>query len=147
MAANGETSTGATLPRRASDGKNSAPTLLQSAESEAELSVRAIKWPVGLFGRAGEILSLEIPDSSTPLLLSRQTQKTLGAVLDFANEEVDLSSLGAYKQKTEKAQGGHFALDITAFPEGGHPGLRRADDNETTYNLDEIHHKEIDPPT
>ena len=108
---------------------------------------RAIKWPVGLFGRAGEILSLEIPDSSTPLLLSRQTQKTLGAVLDFANEEVDLSSLGVYKQKTEKAQGGHFALDITAFPPEGHPGLRRADDNETTYNLDEIHHKEIDPST
>ena len=64
---------------------------------------RAYKWPVGLYRRPGEILSLEIPGSSTPLLLSRQTQKTLGAVLDFANQLVDLTSLGS--ESTGRNQG------------------------------------------
>ena len=102
---------------------------------------RAVKWPVGLYGRPGEILSLEIPNSSTPLLLSRQTQKTLGCVLDFAEELVDLRSLGVYKQKPENAPGGHYALDITAFPPGGHPGLRRG---EETYRVDD---EQIPPVT
>ena len=32
---------------------------------------KAYRWPCGIFGRPGEIMSIEIPDSPTPLLLSR----------------------------------------------------------------------------
>ena len=84
---------------------------------------KAYRWPCGIFGRPGEIMSIEIPDSPTPLLLSRQTQKTLGTVLDFDQATVSMKTLGVHGQAVLRAHGGHFAIRITDVPPEGHPGL------------------------
>eukprot|EP00969_Alexandrium_andersonii_P327625 14477940-Alexandrium_andersonii.AAC.1 len=59
----------------------------------------AHKWPVGLFGRPGEILSVEVPDSEAPLLLSRATQRSLGCVIDLGCDQVDFRALDVFGAK------------------------------------------------
>ena len=65
---------------------------------------RVFRWPVGLFGGAGEVFSTETPDSATPLVLSRQTQATLGTVLRIDSDTVDVKTIEARGQKIDPAR-------------------------------------------
>ncbi len=93
------------------------------AELEAEFIATRLTGAVGIFGRPGDITSIEIPDSPMPLLLSRQAQKTLGTVLDFDQPTVSMKTLGVHEQAVLRAHGGHFTIRVTDFPPEGHPGL------------------------
>ena len=75
--------------------------------------------PVGIGGANGEISSNRIPDSPTKMLLSLQTQISLGMVLDLAAGKADFKALGLYNVKLRKTSEGGWGVQITDFaPEG-----------------------------
>ena len=78
-------------------------------------------WPVGLFGHAGEVRSIELPHSGVPLLLSRQAQEYLGVIIDTARRLVDVERLGVRQELLQVTSKGHYAIDLLAFPPEGHP--------------------------
>ena len=88
------------------------------------------RWPVGLYGKVGDIASIEIPDSAAPLLLSRQTQVTLGAVVDLPNQSVTMRSIDAHDEPLGISPEGHYTVDFTNYPQDGHPGVKTAEELE-----------------
>ena len=75
--------------------------------------------PVGIGGENGEISSHRIPDSPTKLLLSLQTQTSLGMVLDLPAGTADFQALGLYNVKLRRTSEGGWGVRITDFAPGG----------------------------
>jgi hypothetical protein len=73
---------------------------------------------VGIGVANGEISSNRIPDSPTKMLLSLQTQISLGMVLDLAAGKADFKALGLYNMKLRKTSEGGWGVRIADFAPG-----------------------------
>ncbi len=76
-------------------------------------------FPFGIAGENGEISSHRIPDSPTKLLLSLQTQTSLGVVLDLPAGTADIQALGPHNLKLRRTSEGGWGVCITDFAPGG----------------------------
>ena len=86
------------------------------------MCTKAVRWLVGIYGVAGEILSLEIA-GSVPLLFSRAAQEKLGFHLHAKQAKIDIEDLNVWDKDLVRTSKGHFALPLLQFPYEGHPGL------------------------
>ena len=80
------------------------------------LCSKAVRWPVGIYGVAGEIVSLEI-GGSVPSPFSRPAQEKLGFHLHAKQATVDIEALDVYDAKLVRTSKGHFALPLLQFPD------------------------------
>ncbi|CAE7262943.1 unnamed protein product, partial [Symbiodinium sp. CCMP2456] len=84
-----------------------------NGQSESELTVWKV--PVYLNNIYGEIFSAELPEGSTPLLLSLPTMTALGMVLDLAGGKVMVSALGIEMEFVQTATR-HISIKATYDP-------------------------------
>lgn len=77
------------------------------------LSACAVTLPVGINGKLGWVEASVIKGTAF-LLLSRNTLKSLGAILDFQKETLSLA--GGKPQRLVVNEAGHYVLSIMNFP-------------------------------
>eukprot|EP00435_Cladocopium_sp_Y103_P008459 s2127_g2.t1 len=94
----GQTTLGA-FYRLLADGGRPLPTLKKESNlfrfgnGQEELSEKVVQLPIGIHGRSGTVEAAVIKGKGdAPLLLSRSTMKSLGAVMDFAKETLSVQS-------------------------------------------------------
>ena len=83
--------------------------LFRFGNGQEELSEKVVSMPVMIHGQPGRI-EAAIIKGSAPLLLSRNTLKSLGAKLDFAAETVELQ--GGPPQQLQTNTAGQFILNV-----------------------------------
>ena len=83
--------------------------LFRFGNGQEELSERVVSMPVVIHGQSGRIEAAVIKGNA-PLLLSRNTLKSLGARLDFAAETVELQ--GGPPRALQTNLAGQFVLDV-----------------------------------
>lgn len=76
---------------------------------QEELSEKVVSMPVSIHGRPGRI-NCCIIKGSAPLLLSRNTMKSLRAVLDFEAETIPIG--GSQPRSLQKNAAGQFILNV-----------------------------------
>eukprot|EP00971_Amphidinium_carterae_P351905 6492330-Amphidinium_carterae.2 len=89
---------------------------VQGVGGESVEVTRAVIWPIAIAGKQGQIRSLELPESWTPLLLSRVAQEQLGTVLNLGSKVVDFVQLGVYQLPLFQTHRGHLAVSVVDFP-------------------------------
>ena len=83
--------------------------LFRFGNGQEELSERIVSMPVSIHGRAGRI-DCCIIKGEAPLLLSRNTMKSLRAVLDFQAETISID--GSAAQPLQKNSAGQYILNV-----------------------------------
>lgn len=79
-----------------------------------ELSTCSVTLPVGINGRLGWV-EASVIKGTAPLLLSRNTMKSLGAILDFQKETLSLG--GGKPERLVVNEAGQYVLSIMDFPQ------------------------------
>ena len=87
-------------------------TLFRFGNGQEEVSDKVAVLPVGIHGRSGTIEAAVIKGDA-PLLLSRNTMRSLKAVMDFAEET--LSIQGGLPQSLVTNSAGQFVIDVMNF--------------------------------
>ena len=111
-------STLATYMRMLYDMGKPSPTLKQEStlfrfgNGQEEVSDRVATLPVGIHGHSGTVEAAVIKGDA-PLLLSRNTMRSLRAVMDFAAETVSIQ--GGPPQKLVTNAAGQFVINVMEF--------------------------------
>ena len=87
--------------------------LFRFGNQNEELAQYAVTLPIGIGGRGGQV-DASVIKGTAPLLLSRSTMRSLGAVLDFQKETLSLS--GAKPEKLQTNAAGQYIISIMGFP-------------------------------
>ena len=86
--------------------------LFRFGNQNEEMSEYAVKIPIGIGGRIGHV-DASVIAGSAPLLLSRNTMRSLGAVLNFDKETLALA--GSRPQKLCTNGAGQFIINVMEF--------------------------------
>ena len=92
--------------------------LFRFGNQNEELAQYAVTLPIGIGGRGGQV-DASVIKGTAPLLLSRSTMRSLGAVLDFQKETLSLSGAKPERLKTNAA--GQYIISIMDFPANSGP--------------------------
>lgn len=88
--------------------------LFRFGNGQEELSEKVVSMPVTIHGRAGRIECCIIKGEA-PLLLSRNTMKSLRAVLDFEAETISIE--GSEPRPLQKNSAGQYIINVMDRPE------------------------------
>eukprot|EP00435_Cladocopium_sp_Y103_P056355 s943_g19.t1 len=87
--------------------------LFRFGNQNEEVARFAVTLPIGIGGRVGSV-EASIIKGTAPLLLSRNTMRSLGAVLDFQKETLSLA--GSKPEKLQTNSAGQYVINIMDFP-------------------------------
>ncbi|CAK0863333.1 unnamed protein product, partial [Prorocentrum cordatum] len=104
-------------------------------------STTAVRFPVGIGGKCGEILSCEVP-GDCPMLLSRDMLTKLGLSMRLSTEGdvADFVNIGVYNLKLHHTKVGHPAVNLLDLPNESYETAEWA-----ALTMPEDHHLEYYP--
>ncbi|CAK0810251.1 unnamed protein product, partial [Prorocentrum cordatum] len=104
-------------------------------------STTAVRFPVGIGGKCGEILSCEVP-GDCPMLLSRDMLTKLGLSMRLSTEGdvADFVNIGVYNLKLHYTKVGHPAVNLLDLPDESYETAEWA-----ALTMPEDHHLEYYP--
>ncbi|CAK0817420.1 unnamed protein product [Prorocentrum cordatum] len=108
-------------------------------------STTAVRFPVGIGGKCGEILSCEVP-GDCPMLLSRDMLTKLGLSMRLSTEGdvADFVNIGVYNLKLHHTKVGHPAVNLLDLPNESYEtaewaALTTPEDHHLEYYPEKFH--------